>query len=883
MRSLDVSQLATPLFGEVIEARLSGEGNITLPYGRLFDVKSQETWSGIEGSFAVTEFFLRTQEIAISNQKTIRVSAHGRKAQVAASFNVNGGHVQATYVGPIVPASIPANEFEIQMNASVALRPLQKLLAFFVPNLSVRDGTLRCETTLWGPGSRLQAKGSIHIDECTLAVVSKDAESFFFPHGTLATMTGTITAMVEGHVQSPSGSMTVQVNNGTLFGLELTNVKAVVSSDGTTVSLHPTVVHTRGGDVSLEATLGMADRTVSGWIGSSEIDLATITPFKKAGIVGAMSIQGRLQGRLSDPSVVVEAPVEHLYWDGVPLGTLEATLQYYRSQLEVSISFPHGQLKTSLQTHDEYPYSIAVSLVKMPFDPLLRMAGVRDAHAELTGRADVRGTISRPHDIFGTILCNELTAARGNYRIMNTRPITISLDRERALLHRCDLTFNESPVSVQGSLWKVLDITVDGTLPVELANGIVEGLRCGSGSARVDVHVRRGPQMPLEIKGGLELHATQVQLPQYPYPLESVSSAVTFDGPKIHIASCTGEFAHGSVSLSGSVGLEPLSFDQVHLEVRSAPYRIPDTLQGTWSGMFTLDGDVSSSLLQGTVRIEQARYFRDVEIAGEVLGLGRPAVRAAARTYPELARNMALDIHIKSGQDLIVKNNIARLILSMDLRLLGTAAEPLPQGFFKIIEGRVYYSEKQFEIMDGHLEYVGVPGAEPILHVSSRVGVRGQKRDYEIFLDLDGPLDRIRLSLRSVPELEQEDIVFVLLTGQTQSEYLASSAGAGPGDTTRQLAFIGLTSLVGSSVKSWTGIDTFLMEPAKGKELGVKTIFGKRVSERVDVRGILNVGSPKGVNEAQVEYRLTDILYLVGTQRSDGTFGLDIRVRYQGD
>jgi len=94
---------------------------------------------------------------------------------------------------------------------------------------------------------------------------------------------------------------------------------------------------------------------------------------------------------------------------------------------------------------------------------------------------------------------------------------------------------------------------------------------------------------------------------------------------------------------------------------------------------------------------------------------------------------------------------------------------------------------------------------------------------------------------------------------------------------------MGLTSLLGGRVKSLTGVDTFVMEATKGKEMGMKTTFGKHVRERIDVRGILNVGSAKGVNEAQVQYRLTDTLYLVGTQRSDGTFGFDVRIRYQGD
>ena len=82
-------------------------------------------------------------------------------------------------------------------------------------------------------------------------------------------------------------------------------------------------------------------------------------------------------------------------------------------------------------------------------------------------------------------------------------------------------------------------------------------------------------------------------------------------------------------------------------------------------------------------------------------------------------------------------------------------------------------------------------------------------------------------------------------------------------------------------IKAWTGLDTFLMEGTEGSDLGVKATLAKRFNERFEVRGIIGIGSGREVSEAQVEYRLTDAVYLVSTQRSDGSFGLDIRVRYQ--
>jgi hypothetical protein len=70
------------------------------------------------------------------------------------------------------------------------------------------------------------------------------------------------------------------------------------------------------------------------------------------------------------------------------------------------------------------------------------------------------------------------------------------------------------------------------------------------------------------------------------------------------------------------------------------------------------------------------------------------------------------------------------------------------------------------------------------------------------------------------------------------------------------------------------------MEAGEGQDLGLKTILGKRVNERMELRGVFAIGSSHQASEAQVEYRLTDTIFLVGTQRTDGSFGLDVRLRF---
>jgi hypothetical protein len=101
-------------------------------------------------------------------------------------------------------------------------------------------------------------------------------------------------------------------------------------------------------------------------------------------------------------------------------------------------------------------------------------------------------------------------------------------------------------------------------------------------------------------------------------------------------------------------------------------------------------------------------------------------------------------------------------------------------------------------------------------------------------------------------------------------------------ETAQRLAVSGLGSLFGNDVRAWTGLDTFLVERTEGKAFGVKATVGKQFNERIEVRSIFALGSGQQVSEAQVGYLLTDMFYVVGTQRTDGSFGLDFRVRIGG-
>ena len=876
LRSVDVSPLLTAFLGESCIASVTAEGKVqgTLPSSA--DGITSADWKGIGGSVDLKRIYLQCKNLTITNDRPCVLAAKDGLLTLNASLRANRGSIA---LNGSVPLGNHKGKVEIITSASLDLMSFNRILTRFLPEVRELQGTLRCEGTLSGPMKALTANGvfSLNNGMIVLGKATRDpassGEDIF--RGRI-----NLEASINGPITTPSGAMTVSIDAGTLYGIPITSVKAQASSDGKTVTMDHADLLTEGGQVTVKGSVDLRKRTLSGLVSSTQLNLERIVTHPDMHVQGTLYLNGSLDGTLSEPHLQVKIPAADLQWNETALGSIETAIDLNKDVVSIETILQTGHIHGTINLKNGYHLSLKAVLQKTLLHPFFSLAGLPpEVQGEVSLQAGLEATLPDLELLSGKILCEHLLITKDELRLVNDSPLMASIKDGTVLLNRADLRIHEFPLSVQGILWKDLDLSIIGTLPLEVANDIVPWVRVDSGRADLDARIKGNPASP-QIYGQMVLAATNVLFPNYyPHPIDRLSGSLRFNANRLELVSLAGEVADATVSASGTVHWNPLSFDGCKIEASLLPYRIPDTLNAVLSGSLTLNGNASASYLEGKVRIVHARYYKDLEIAGEVLRARRPEI-AATRSYPDFLKHMNLSILIESGPDLFIRNNLGRLLLSVNVNVEGMYANPVPEGRVNVLEGSIYYSEKEFEITEGYLEYPGESGKKPTLHLSSRVEVQGKTREYVIFLDLDGLLDRITISLRSIPDLEREDIIFVLLTGKTEDEYFSTTSGP-TGERAKQLAFTGLSSMFSDDIKAWTGLDTFLMEGTEGSDLGVKATLAKRFNERFEVRGIIGIGSGREVSEAQVEYRLTDAVYLVSTQRSDGSFGLDLRVRYQ--
>lgn len=880
-RGLDLSFLAKQWTLSPSRLSLTGKASFR---GNL---NRKETW---KGEAKIGELLCSFPDFVVSSAHPFELRMDKGLLEGKASLEVDGAPLSVHGRYPFTGEG----NVKLDGSASLALENLSGPARKFLPSLRSWKGDLRVEGILEGPlrAPRLHAvadlsNGSFRLaspDERVRSRPLKTDEGSAEAMGAQAQKTGILAASVRMHIEldgavaAPAGSLDLHITGGRLYGTPLDEVRLrAASRDG---RLWDPRLEIRGawGALSLDGEWNVSTGAVSGKISSTDLNLAPLIGTGKMPIQGIGHIDGSLGGTTRAPRIELRTEARALMIQNIPAGDLAADLVYGPGRISLNGKTDSGWFEASINTKRERAFSFRGSLEDLPIGPLLKAA-----HLEgWSGQASLSGKIEGPAADMrrweGEIDLKRLDVLAGADAMRLERPVSIRFARGQMTIPEASLLTGDSRLLINGSLGRENRLSIRGTVPLRPLEPLIPFARFDTGKAETDLMVRGDLSSPY-LEGRIHVEARGVKVAGLAYPADSIEADIQAASNRVTLHSFRAAVADGELRASGAMTLEPLTFENVVISLKAVPIRLTDTLAGSLQGSLTFTGNPQDSLLRGNLEILEARYEENFNLTGMLLRPTRPHQDTVRRREPFL-EGMRLDLRVRSGPSLFVRNNLGRLILSTTMEIKGTAAKPVPLGIVRVEEGRIFFSNKTFVITQGSLAFTDPSGGRPRLQLESKVKIQGQSREYLIHLALAGPLDRIRLDLRSTPDLEREDIIFLLLTGKTRDEYYASSEDSTDREEAVQsLAVSGLGSLFGNDVRAMTGLDTFLMERTEGKAFGVKTTVGKHFNERIDVRGIFALGSGQQVSEAQVGYLLTDMFYVVGTQRTDGSFGLDFRIR----
>jgi hypothetical protein len=282
--------------------------------------------------------------------------------------------------------------------------------------------------------------------------------------------------------------------------------------------------------------------------------------------------------------------------------------------------------------------------------------------------------------------------------------------------------------------------------------------------------------------------------------------------------------------------------------------------------------------ITGIVSLGPTYFIRDLRL-DDIIQLLQGNQEISARNRSS-GNNISINLQLQ--KNLFIDMNLANCQLDGSILLSGTLESPKLLGEVRIIEGYVYYFDRQFKVTDSKLVSVNRNEFNPSIMLSAYTEIQVtvnsvvKTEDYTIYLNVRGTLNEPVITLTSKPSLSETDILSILTLGTTINN-------VGRGVASR------IGNLIGNEILGFGThkLERFLnLESIKiqgnlfGKNARAPEItIVKRVSDRLTVsygKGISAIRSQK----ISILFRLLSYLFLTGQTDDLGSFEVKLKFRY---
>ncbi|HEV3471132.1 MAG TPA: translocation/assembly module TamB domain-containing protein [Pyrinomonadaceae bacterium] len=428
------------------------------------------------------------------------------------------------------------------------------------------------------------------------------------------------------------------------------------------------------------------------------------------------------------------------------------------------------------------------------------------------------------------------------------------------------------------------NFTVDGDLNLRVLSNPQQNFFL-SGAARVGVRVAGTFEDPL-ITGTASLANASFALliTDERLTATNINGTVRFNGEQASVETLTGRLGGGRFEVTGGALLAGFRPSQFRLGVRGQNVTVPfpQDFRTTADAALDITGRADSQVrVSGEVNVRRAEYTEDIDLADIIDRRTEQALTAEAGGGGGeglLAGRTTLDLSIQGRDALVVRNNLADIVGSINLRAVGPVDDPVISGRITATRGTLAFRNDRFEIQRAIIDLPPRRGADPVLNILAEAEIAG----YRITPAITGPLSQPVVNLRSDPALPQADIVSLITTGSlaTGEQSFSTIAQTGLGTATSLLT----ESLINAPVRRATdklfGLNRFEFDPIisgrGGASPTARLTVGRQINRDLAVTFSTNVtGEPNQV--IAVVYRVSDRLSFVAQYQQGATDALRTR------
>ena len=425
-------------------------------------------------------------------------------------------------------------------------------------------------------------------------------------------------------------------------------------------------------------------------------------------------------------------------------------------------------------------------------------------------------------------------------------------------------------------------LTADGQLEAR-ANGtfdlsLVEAFLAGGadrvkGKAELD-RAAAGRLNAPDVTGRLKLIDAGYDNLRYGIKLRKIEADVRADGPVLQIASLTATTpGGGQLSGQGTVDLAHGIETDLKIQARNATVIDTDLATAIIDSDLAIVGNLQSDLkLGGKVKVVKADIrvpdnlppsVQEIEVV-EVNAPPQVAARIAARKPPpKQTAIVGLDIAVDAPQQIWVRGRGLDVELGGAIHIGGTTQTPDVDGVFKLRHGALEIVGKRLEFTEGQLTFEGGEQIDPYLDLTAET----RAEDITVTAKVEGPARAPRITLSSVPDMPEDEILSRLLFGKSAGA-LSPFELLQLAQATANLAGVNTGPGVLDKIRKSTGLDRLSLQetdPTAGPSLSA----GRYVSDGVYVG--VSQGAKSDSSAATVEIEVTPHVKVESEVGSGGT------------
>jgi translocation and assembly module TamB len=386
-----------------------------------------------------------------------------------------------------------------------------------------------------------------------------------------------------------------------------------------------------------------------------------------------------------------------------------------------------------------------------------------------------------------------------------------------------------------------------------------------SGKLEIDVRAA-GPTDRPTVRGQLRLQNVSVMSSAAPVGLQNLNGVLDVGNDQITITQLAGESGGGQISARGEVKYRPQLQMNVALQAKNVRVRYQDAIRTVMGGDLSLVGTSQAANLTGRVLIESLSFTQNFDLA-KLAG----QVQSGPESSPSegIANRLKLDVAVQAARDLSLTSSAVSLQGQANLRVVGTAADPVIVGRTEFTAGDIFLMNKRYQIERGIIEFSNPNRTEPVLNLRLTTTIN----QYNLSLTFRGPLDKMQTSYISDPPLPTADIINLIARGQTAQQAAASPSSLGASSLLAQ----GAASQVSGEIQKLTGLSSLSIDPTLGgnnSDPGARIAMQKRVTNNFLFTFATDVTSTQR-EIVQGEYQFNKRWSASVTRDENGGFAVD--------